>query len=477
MEKLNKRIQSIAEQDIEQNKDISLERVKTLALQGITQDSKNKVVSFPRLNFKKRWLPLVASLTLFATPIMAIGYNSYSHNLFGETYEYVAENVNPINKSVEFGTLRLTIQESLVVDSRAIIIATTEKINGDIFEDNSINYKWISGYSNVGNISSTSYYSYLSDNKQQLITILEHDIERDSLLYGEIFTLVVEDLGYSGTYKINDVDINLSSLYKQSSEWEPVDTQEHRSINPIVSQIAKNSLNHPLGENFPEGVNIARVQYEYMDNWQTNVFSIICENAELLGDDYRYIRPTLTNIETGEEIPFNSSSVSLVGDEQFLIFEFHENFYKEYLGIDLMENLDKMQLSFEIDGFNPLFKGEARIDIELTENITDNFIINPTNLALDNYLVEQIILTPAYMQINGVSKPSNDSSNKVPDNIELLYKDGTTQFLYPSSYVADEYILDMQLDIFSNDLASIKLIDIDNILGIVIDGEIITFEQ
>ncbi|ONI40294.1 hypothetical protein AN639_05005 [Candidatus Epulonipiscium fishelsonii] len=430
---------------------------------------------------------------------------AHIQNLFYKNSDLIMDNIVNINESIEFDGIRFTIEEVLVSDKKAIIVTSTEKLNGEPFSEVETIYGTIetedfkhieldayiprpesTDEETTSVIAHSSRDVTLSKDKTKLIHLFEYEI-CDGSLYGKPFEIRLIDLG-KNLYSRHKVDVNLNELLAKSMEWGYLNTEINQSVDSIddytnfefevLSQLQINSLAQSILDILPSEFNIDRVQYGD-SAFNERGLSIIADNYQLLEKKFENISFFLRDTTTGKEFTSNRSTSNHIGEGEMKVLnvKFNDTYNKRD-----MSNLENMELMVEIEEYEAISNCSVEISFLLPEEELSKKG-GKINVDIDEGNVVEFNLDPLGLKLvceekNNQTEKDNMVSKTIMNDflpeVQLLYKDNTTEILSSANSLSSDGII--VRDFRLSDEKGTSIIDIYSVKGIIIGGEIILFE-
>ena len=177
----------------EQKGNINLEAYRT-NLEAIDKSEENKVLSFTKAHgkkiIKKRIMLLIATMILAVGTIAAVHYNPTLNSIFGELFPF-KDQVQSISKSMSVNGLTFTAEGALIDNKSGIFIASFTKDDGSTFEEGTQVKQIQLITEKLGSKGWTTQYQ-LSEDRKQLNCIV--DLSGNRQLSGQKLTLEATDI-------------------------------------------------------------------------------------------------------------------------------------------------------------------------------------------------------------------------------------------------------------------------------------------
>ncbi|OON98876.1 MAG: hypothetical protein ATN35_03025 [Epulopiscium sp. Nele67-Bin004] len=452
-------------------------------------------------------IPMVMTLAIGSTALFAmesepvstvsstsfIHMQSDNHLSLSENYPKLADYIVSINKSVEFGGVRFTVNEALVIDNKVQITATTEKLDGSTFEEGSgfnnvnltkqdtshedklaklmlklvnavdvdifdilseeeLNILW--DYTNVSTKSytSSSYFTQRSEDGTKLYHMNYTEHTPDADLLGETFVLAVSELGYHNSSS-EDIDIDLDSLYEQTTEENLITRNNIEEIDTDMN----------LGYQLSDHSILERVQYFVNDDGE-NVLGIITKRAE-----NNNISQYITLQVDEEPYPLYASSWNS-GDgfkgETFVLGDYTLEDVRVTLNTHeyVIVNDERAEVEFVMPTISA-----PTVSVEGNLQVT-----NANNTVME---IKEVQLSPLNLSIYGThTKEDNNYNTEHPDSVEILFIDGTTKELFKNGSSGSFGEGDFISFSINYTLGDVNLFDVEDVAGVIIQGETVLFE-
>ncbi len=448
----------------------------------------------------------VSSTTLFATETVSgfgeqiVTSNTYSlddhHRLSGQ-YPELSEYIVSINKSVEFGGIRFTLDEVLIVGNKVQMTATSQMIDGSKFEMSS-------GYSSIDvekkptseegqlatvivkmiNSMDSSFFATLSaDEIDALMNFLSISMEDsfsagsfgtyssndNSKLYhmigaeyspnasnwqGETFVVSISELGYHN-HLIENIDIDLRELYEQTKELDIL----------TIHNIGENGVEMPLNYQISDNVILERVQY-YTNDEGENILDLLTKDVSNNNFSQLFTLGIGDNPDVYSNSSWRSNGV-----------HFQSYILGDYTVEDVQLVLNTTEYIVINDASAELEFDMPSISVPIISTETNVQIINSNETVIDVNLVK---VSPFELSISGSYYKETDSNygyqGEAPDLIEILFADGTTEELFRKGQTistSDNYDTKFVYNYAFEDFT--QTFDINNIKGVVFQGDTVLF--
>lgn len=177
----------------EQKENINLEAYR-INLETIDRANEKKVLSLTNVQgkrmIKKRMMLLIAIMILAVGTIAAVHYNPALNSIFGELFPF-KDQVQSISKSMSANGLTFTAEGALIDNKSGIFIASFTKDDGSTFEEGT-EVKQIQLITEKLGARGWTAQSQLSEDRRQLICIV--DLSGNRQLSGQKLTLEAKDI-------------------------------------------------------------------------------------------------------------------------------------------------------------------------------------------------------------------------------------------------------------------------------------------
>ncbi|OOB80540.1 MAG: hypothetical protein BEN19_04395 [Epulopiscium sp. Nuni2H_MBin003] len=434
----------------------------------------------------------ISTGTVPISPIISIE-DFYLSTQYPELNEYIVK----LDKSVEVGELKVTINEILLVHNQVLLSITTEKLDGSAFENYS-NFSHISlnitpsaeeefaelilklantVYEELPEVLTDSEVALLSEyfyqssshiSSSQLTnsitsedgTKLLHSLNScyytlsDSLA-GSDFTLSLSDLGYIAEDE-KTLDINLVELHEQSKDIPLITSEVIYGVSNVSSM-----LEVGLGYEISEAITLENVK-TYINEDGENVLSISTKYDPSHYGTYHSIEAQFKDGTTPVRYS-DWSSQSLHGID-FLLGDYTledvELILTTYDYIILNDDIIEIDFTLPIIA-TPTISAQPDLNLQHSSGVTIN--------------VEAITVTPLKIEILG-SHTQNDllnSSGFKIDTVELYYHNGSRAplALSQTTYSRDNGLTQFNISYDYED----SLINVNDISSIIINGMPVEF--
>ncbi|OON98879.1 MAG: hypothetical protein ATN35_03040 [Epulopiscium sp. Nele67-Bin004] len=443
----------------------------------------------------------VSSTTLFATEAVfgfgesIVTANTYSqeadqYSLSGQ-YPQLADYIVSINKSVEFGEVRFTLGEALLIGDMVQITATSEKIDGSKFEETA-GFKTISlnrVLSDEGKFAQSiaklmnsvdgsiydvlsedevevliaylgeameddstegrGFHSYVSSDGAKLHHIIRTEYAPDTNFKGENFFVSLGGLGYHANVS-EDIEVDLVDLYEQNKD-------EY-----IITMDNWEDIDMNLGYQLADNIVLDRVQY------YTN------EDGENIVD---FITTT-----SNDSVLYQSFGVQ-VGDNQHVYGE--ANWLSDGIWLESYNlgehTLEEVRLVLTSSGYIIINDESAEIEFVMptisAPVVSTDVSLQITNSNETTIDIKSIKLSALDLTVAGsYTKELVDYTGEYPDTIEVLFADGTTEVVRKKgeslSISGGDFVrfsTTYRFEDFS------KIFEVENIAGLTVQGETVLF--
>ncbi|OON95618.1 MAG: hypothetical protein ATN36_08020 [Epulopiscium sp. Nele67-Bin005] len=459
------------------------------------------------MKLSKKILPALATVVLGTTSVFAAGhgsvtvdagaYDTHKDTLpLSEKYPTLSEYVLDVNQSAEFDGIRFTVEEVLLVDQSIYLTALIQSIDGTPFP--TVEYGL--GFDRIDIEKVLSAEEQQNEKVYEIVQKLVNSYDMDQLLEiipmndleflfnnlridgysrgansgitmidgstmrmdmnfdfgtelaGETVKVNVRDLQY-WSHNEQQIDVDLSHLIElfEGIDAELEEITNIDSINYVIEDFDGFLINYAGQYIDEEGQNTVKIVSSY--NKSNN------SGANL------HVR----NAADGNYIPTHTFSNYLSDETYCDVLEFK------------VDNIEDIELYISSHTTNVVAQGEATIEVALpavnTPILSAQNGVNFVNEQGVNVEISSIKVTPMAVELEGQYTGVVEYFTNEIGNMEIVYKDGTTQTLnqhsasgsYQNEGDAEQFYMSLHAGYYN------EVIDINNVSGIILHTETINF--
>lgn len=443
------------------NEDISFDRIKSIAMNAVTDEYKST-------NRKKKHLskfiiiPAAAVLILMSVTAFALTASETFRAFFGDSVDFIMGKTQDVQKSYTQNGITFTVESAVVDDTSGLVIFSLVKEDGTAFDKNTavgdIKLSTGDGYSFGRKLKFTEDY------KKLLYYI---DPSNDGKLYGKKLNITVQNL-VTDRQGESEIDMDLSEIYKNN----PIDTSME-SNKPLYSGLDDSKSDQvPMFSQNLDSAHGIQLMYEIPEyriigaGFASGKLTIASSldrpngNSSSYADIYKLI-----DTRTGEAL--NSIQATRYDEEgteaeiSQIVFDVSDIKSLKYL---------KPVISYNLK--NIIVEGEWSVDFKLQKNIdilklkSDVTFDEESRDGSSTITINEIDASIIAIKVRGICVGKPLSVKKLPElrDSYILMKDGTISKFNRSSAGfdgKDGFVMDLRVD---------GLIDVSNIKSINIAG-------
>lgn len=409
LEDMEKEIEEIQRGLEEDKEDISLERIKELAMRGIEvekNETNEKSIALEayrkkrRPHLKRLIIPLVAAVGLSVGVIATTHYSETLSSLFGQFFPY-SEQVQSIGKSMSASGVTLTAEGAFIDKKSGLFIASLRKEDGTSFE-NGTEIGQMSLQTQKPGSMGWSVSNILSDDGKQLNCIV--DLSSSQQLSGQQLILKAEDLKVwrrlEAVSKINLTEISKTPI---EANWRNHDSEDGLKIK--------------LSEDI-EGITLDRI------NWSEQKLEIITSYADRKNIEHQSASFSLVDTETGQ-VYEAAQSEHYWSEEEALNKD-----YTTFIGVTELD-LEHLALKVNMNYYEVTMQGSWEVGFKLDDNkmIKTKKVNQIVKSGENKCFVKKVEISALGVTIQGTKL---SAAIEQLEDISLQMKDGTSIKLWNS---------------------------------------------
>jgi hypothetical protein len=444
------------------NTDISFDRIKSIAMNGIADANKNSKKQRKRLS-RLVIIPAAAIITLMSITAFALTTSEAFRAFFDDSIDFIVGKTQDVQKTDTKNGITFTVESAVIDDTSGLIIFSFVKEDGTAFDKNTAiaDIKLSTGDGN----GYSRELKFTDDYKKLLYYI---DPINDGKLYGKMINITVQNL-IADIPGERQADVSLSELYKMNP-FDIDNTEPNKTAGGSATD--EKSVKVPIALNDLDSANAIVPIYElpqyriigagFVDGKLTIASQLHRPygNSSSDADIYKLI-----DTRTGEII--NSTGAARYFEERTKT-EISQVFF-DVSDIERLKYL-KPVISYNIKSI--IVEGEWSVDFKLQKNM--DMIKLTSKAAFDEenndeiytVTINEINISVVGVNVKGVSIGKSSATKKIPllKDSYILMNDGKVNKFKNSSAEFDGK------DGFSINFRIADFIDVKNIKSIFIAG-------